>query len=193
MRSRASMGEVWIGFLVTRGAGGPAWLSWGWPATVQASSRLRRPSTWCSATARESGSAVRCGSPGSTPATSSTCRWSRSTARCGAGQVVAPDEPAQEAQAGRQGDDRAGAHRHEPRQRGGVRPVGRRARAGADDPGGRVVVLRPDHRAGRAGAAGAEPPQPHDRRGPPDGRFRSGLGCGRSWRRSRTPRATSGT
>ena len=59
---------------------------------------------------------------------------------------------------------------HEPREHRLVGQVGRRAGARAVDPGGRVLVLRPDPRAGRARPGRAEPPEPHDRRGPADGR-----------------------
>ena len=72
-----------------------------------------------------------------------------------------------------------GPDRHEPRERGGDGPVGRRPGARAVDRGSGELVLRPDHRAGRAWPGRAQPPEPHDRRGPSRPSIRSGPGCGR--------------
>ena len=90
----------------------------------------------------------------------------------GPGPDLAAGRPRQEAEAGRQDHDPAEPDRPEPGQHRLVGPVERRARPRPGRPGGRVHLLRPDPRAGRARPGRAEPPEPHDRRGPHDGRRR---------------------
>ena len=73
------------------------------------------------------------------------------TLRAGS-RISLPAQSGQEAAAGREGQHQPGPDRHEPREHRVDGPIGRDPRARAVDPGRRDLVLRPDHRAGRARA-----------------------------------------
>ncbi len=86
-------------------------------------------------------------------------------------RITLPAKLVQEAPPRREDLDSAVAHRHEPCQRALGREVGRGAGSRPDDRRGRDVVLRPDHRAVRAGPGRAEPLESHRRPGSGDDRF----------------------
>ena len=191
MSTRSSAREVWVGLIVIVGRGRPD------RPGRHGERRSRLPGAAADHRRRLS---RRPGHPHRQPGAGRRPRHrqrrrrrpgrSRGHAPC-AGADLAAGQPGQEAAPGREGLDPARAHRHEPRQHRSRRAD--RAVAlvpGQSIPGRRDVVLRPDHRAGRAGPGRAEPPEPHDRRGARRRSIRSGPGSGRCSARFRRRRPT---
>ena len=108
MSGRTSMRDVVVGLLVIAALVGLLGLM-RVASDGPGSSRRRRRSTWSSATARASGSAARCGSPGSTPGNVVDLDLIEveGTLRARV-RISLPGQPGQEAAAGREGDHQAG-------------------------------------------------------------------------------------
>ncbi len=156
MSARTSIRDVTVGLIVIAGLMGLL-ASWDWLATAPGFSR---PKKSIDVVFRD-GQGIRVGSPVRVAAwtreTSSTWTWWRLRARCG--HACAFPLPANLVKKLRQDvkvGSSSGPHWNESREHRRDRQVGRGLGARPVDPGCRELVLRPDHRAGRAGTGRAE-------------------------------------
>ena len=192
MNGRTAKREVLVGVVVVAAIAGLLALL----VDGRRRARLPRPAAddrrRSSATARASARAAPSGSPGSTPAASSTSTSLEYEGALSARvRISAAGDLAKKL---RQDVKITIQPSLTGQSRVNIVSSGRSAVAlvpGAGRPGGRVHLLRPDPRTGRARARRAEPPQPHDRRGPRHRRQGRARGSGRSSPRSRRRPAAS--